>query len=125
MSDSAPGLRIPRIQDYIRKSLYPEHYGHKIHDHDDGNEFAPPGDPNDPPFDHLDHCINNVRQALMCNADLTPVVVQWDAETRRNWARLDVVHTCKDWDAVHQWAVDGHIGVLINWKEHVGFPEGD
>lgn len=84
---------------------------------------APPAGPDEEPFDHVDNCVNNLRQALMCNADLTPVVTQWDAASHRNWARLDVVHTCKDWNAVHQWAVDAHIGVRLNLSEHVGFPE--
>ncbi|KAF7978950.1 hypothetical protein HWV62_44175 [Athelia sp. TMB] len=105
--------------DYIRYALYPEYYGPQDHT----GIIAPPGGPDEEPFDHLDHCLNNVRSALMCNADLTPVVTQWDAGTHRNWVRLDVVHTCKDWDAVHQWAVDAHIGARLNMSEHVGFPE--
>lgn len=108
-------------QDYLRKVLYPEYYGPQ--NHSAIVPVAPPAGPDEEPFDHVDNCVNNLRQALMCNADLTPVVTQWDAASHRNWARLDVVHTCKDWNAVHQWAVDAHIGVRLNLSEHVGFPE--
>ncbi|KAF7981254.1 hypothetical protein HWV62_34131 [Athelia sp. TMB] len=48
--------------DYLRQNLYPDYYGHH---HDHGGVIAPPEGPDDEPFDHLDHCINNVRSALM------------------------------------------------------------
>lgn len=59
----------------------------------------------------------------MCNADITPNVIQWDPQTHRNWARLDVVHTCRDFEKIQDWAKDQKVGVRLNWTEHVGFPE--
>ena len=50
--------------------------------------------------DHFPHCIEYLRQAVMCQADLTlePAIdpMQWPIGTS-GWG---VVHECKDWDAV-------------------------
>lgn len=40
----------------------------------------------------------------MCNADLTPNVIQWYPKSKANWARLDVAHHCVNWDSVVDWA---------------------
>jgi hypothetical protein len=32
--------------------------------------------------------------------DLTPNVIQWVEKDQKNWAKLDVVHTCVNWDGL-------------------------
>jgi hypothetical protein len=49
---------------------------------------------------HLDHCIDTIRQTMMCNADITPLVTQWNEETRDFTSRATVVHECRDFDKV-------------------------
>lgn len=51
---------------------------------------------------HRDHCIDHIRQQLMCHADLTPIPVIWYEGHRRSFVQSDVVHTCRDWDSVRQ-----------------------
>ncbi|KAL1586399.1 hypothetical protein WHR41_05290 [Cladosporium halotolerans] len=51
--------------------------------------------------DHVYHCFDYIRQALMCNADLT---VEWP-KTEANGERVavdgwGVQHQCKNWDSV-------------------------
>ncbi|KZP22482.1 hypothetical protein FIBSPDRAFT_824591 [Athelia psychrophila] len=106
---------------FVRKALYPEHYNDSNRHHAHATTSIPPQTPGDlsEPFDHLDHCINNVREALMCNADLTPVVVQWDPDTQWHYAHLDVVHTCKDWVAIQGWAVDHAMTQEADLSKHV------
>ncbi|KAM3065613.1 hypothetical protein ACMFMG_011322 [Clarireedia jacksonii] len=48
--------------------------------------------------EHTAHCVDYLRQAIMCNADIslegqTPEGAGWGA-----------VHQCKDWDALLEWA---------------------
>lgn len=113
--------RSPPSQNFVRKALYPEHYNDTDRHLAHATSSIPPQTPGDlsEPFDHLDHCINNVREALMCNADLTPVVVQWDPATHWHYAHLDVVHTCKDWDAIQRWAVDHAMAQEADLSKHV------
>ncbi|KAF8319625.1 hypothetical protein DL93DRAFT_2074559 [Clavulina sp. PMI_390] len=67
-------------------------------------KFIPIGLPGDPPYEHIDHCLNSLRESLMCNPDLTPVVWQWDETQRRTSPKIDVVHTCIDFRPIQEWA---------------------
>ena len=55
-------------------------------------------------MEHLDHCVDALRQALTCQADLSPVVWQWDRRTKgvKVWAQT--VHTCRNYDELKDWA---------------------
>lgn len=55
----------------------------------------------------------------MCSADITPVVQQWDTQEKRSWARLDVPHTCRDFEKIKDWALKWKLKVNVNPKEHV------
>lgn len=51
-------------------------------------------------IEHLDHCINILRQSLQCFSDVSPYVFQWDEATHEVGAYADVAHTCRNFDAV-------------------------
>ncbi|KAF2766844.1 hypothetical protein EJ03DRAFT_329738 [Teratosphaeria nubilosa] len=53
---------------------------------------------------HLDHCINILRQSLQCSSDVTPYVFQWDEKSQEVRAFANVVHTCRNFDSIHDWA---------------------
>jgi Mycotoxin biosynthesis protein UstYa len=55
-----------------------------------------------------DHCIETLRQWLMCLPDLTPRSVIWREDGLSAKANNTIVHTCVDWDAVQSW-IDRHI----------------
>lgn len=54
--------------------------------------------------DHVDHCINGMRQSLMCTADLTPNVWRWNNERQRSEVRFDTAHSCRSYEDVQTWA---------------------
>ncbi|KZT35595.1 hypothetical protein SISSUDRAFT_1064338 [Sistotremastrum suecicum HHB10207 ss-3] len=83
----------------IRKALLPERYGPP------DNVITVPGE-NSVQFDHVDHCINSVRESLMCNADVAVNVWQWDDKKKRTKPRVDVLHTCKNWGDILDWATE-------------------
>lgn len=49
---------------------------------------------------HLDHCINILRQSLQCFSDVSPYVFQWDEGSQEVKAYANVVHTCRNFEAV-------------------------
>ncbi len=49
---------------------------------------------------HLDHCIDSLRQTLQCSSDISPYVWQWDEDQKEVLGYADIVHTCRDFDAV-------------------------
>ncbi|KAH8831410.1 hypothetical protein DL96DRAFT_1705846 [Flagelloscypha sp. PMI_526] len=54
--------------------------------------------------DHLSHCIDSLRQAISCNVDVTPFVWKWSEPHSRYMGRLNVVHSCRNFEAVREWA---------------------
>lgn len=58
---------------------------------------------------HRDHCIDHIRQQLMCHADMTPIPVIWYEGHGRSFVQSDVVHTCRNWNSLRQY-VDRRTG---------------
>ncbi|KAJ7239676.1 hypothetical protein C8J57DRAFT_1528018 [Mycena rebaudengoi] len=56
------------------------------------------------PQTHIRHCIGTIRQALMCAVDITPVVWQWSEKHKMAEQRDDIVHVCRDYDRIREWA---------------------
>ncbi|KAJ7057152.1 hypothetical protein C8F01DRAFT_1257073 [Mycena amicta] len=61
---------------------------------------------------HMRHCIGAIRQALMCSADITPIVWQWSTHFKEAIQRDDLVHTCRDFDSIQSWAQQRSMGLL-------------
>lgn len=78
-------------QNRLRQAIYIDHYKYIF------------SRPDDPAFlDHVDHCINHIRQALQCQSDLTPM--EWKLEGNKVILKTDTMHTCRDWTKIHEWA---------------------
>ncbi|KAK0705715.1 hypothetical protein B0H67DRAFT_675727 [Lasiosphaeris hirsuta] len=76
----------------LRQALHPTYYA-KV--------FSSPTDPS--LANHIDHCINHIRQSLQCHADLTPM--EWRlVGGSRLILKTDTLHTCRDFDRIHAWA---------------------
>lgn len=71
--------------DELRKALAPEYYG------DDAGM-------------HVSHCMEHLRQAVMCNVDVSTVYWTWSEPLKKNLADARVAHTCRDFGAVKEWA---------------------
>lgn len=54
-----------------------------------------------------DHCIDTLRQWLMCQPDLTLRSVYWREDGQSVAANNSVSHECVDWSALQGW-VDAH-----------------
>ncbi|CAJ2510800.1 Uu.00g064250.m01.CDS01 [Anthostomella pinea] len=47
---------------------------------------------------HIDHCIDYLRQGVMCSVDLTMIPIGWSDTRNRILQNTEVVHTCRDFD---------------------------
>lgn len=57
---------------------------------------------------HTDHCIDYLRQVLMCHGDVTPITHFYHETRMRNfWPNFTVPHTCRKWDKIVAWAEAG------------------
>ncbi|KAJ8120079.1 hypothetical protein ONZ43_g3123 [Nemania bipapillata] len=53
---------------------------------------------------HVDHCIETLRLQLMCNADMTPMLVlKDDTVAVGSKADFNVHHKCRSWDRLVAW----------------------
>ncbi|KAJ7641908.1 hypothetical protein FB45DRAFT_901322 [Roridomyces roridus] len=77
----------------VRKALHPEHYA--------GPEIMP--------LSHLDHCVDWMRQSLMCAGDTSAVVWQWDPVQNITTFQGSVAHTCRNFDKLREWAKENEI----------------
>lgn len=83
------------FQNMIRKRLYaPE-------------DFAP--DHQLMGIEHLEHCYDDIRQSLMCNADITPLPWTWVEEEQASKEVAEVAHTCRNYDTIKSWAIENRI----------------
>ncbi|KAH8587731.1 hypothetical protein B0O99DRAFT_747325 [Bisporella sp. PMI_857] len=67
---------------------------------------------------HIDHCFDSLRQTIMCGADITPVPYEWVESMGKALGSLGVPHTCRDYDALTEWAMrpEHDIG---DWDESI------
>ncbi|KAK1761845.1 hypothetical protein QBC33DRAFT_462558 [Phialemonium atrogriseum] len=94
--------------DDIRKVFYPEWYGPAIL-----NLTQPDGslDRDNNFFRHFDHCIDAIRQSVMCHADVSPISFHVvlppddvDDVGTGIFPRLGTKHTCRNFEKIQDWA---------------------
>jgi hypothetical protein len=51
-----------------------------------------------------DHCLDYIRQALMCFGDSTPVRLQWRQKSHYLIPQFDQYHTCRNFDLLHDFS---------------------
>lgn len=69
--------------------------------------------------DHNRHCLDVIRQSLMCNADISTYVWQWDPKDSVVRPTGNVVHTCKDYDRIVEWAKAHHLNTHFDNRVYV------
>ncbi|KAK4209577.1 hypothetical protein QBC37DRAFT_294325, partial [Rhypophila decipiens] len=54
--------------------------------------------------EHISHCVNVLREAIMCAADTSVVTFQWNEGIKSAQPRSDVLHVCRDFEGIWDWA---------------------
>jgi len=68
--------------------------------------------------EHIDHCIDTIRQYMMCNADVTATTWVWDPEKGKSKAVADVAHTCRNFEDIKAWAEERRLTVPFRSDLH-------
>ncbi|KAJ5593539.1 hypothetical protein N7537_010443 [Penicillium hordei] len=55
---------------------------------------------------HIDHCLDHLRQAVMCNVDVTLIPFFWDEKHNTSLPDFQVEHTCRNFWKVRDWAIE-------------------
>ncbi|GKZ63334.1 hypothetical protein AnigIFM49718_011407 [Aspergillus niger] len=54
--------------------------------------------------EYVDHCIETLRQAIMCHGDATPMLVTKERDERSGWrADLQTRHVCRNFPKLQEW----------------------
>jgi len=83
----------------IRKALDPDYYtdwristtGNHIPERKNATE-------------HVGHCVDWIRQSIMCHADTSVIVWQWEDWAGKSIVKGDIAHTCRKFPAIQDWA---------------------
>jgi len=53
---------------------------------------------------HRDHCIDHLRDNIMCKADVTLDYWQWDVGRNGSFLHVDTVHQCRNFKKIIEWS---------------------
>ncbi|KAI1503730.1 hypothetical protein F5X99DRAFT_406730 [Biscogniauxia marginata] len=96
--------------DLLRKSLHREYY--------DKHEGSFAGAPESIVQGHLEHCVETLRQTLMCHSDISLLTYNWVEGRSMPHPNFNTVHTCKKWDTLIEWNMKRD--VTVEWVDGVG-----
>lgn len=82
-------LQLTRDQNKVRKAVYPERYGNETSVR---TQKA-----------HLDHCIDSIRQHIMCYGSTTPIPTKWREGAQRQHFDSNQDHVCRDFSYLHRY----------------------
>ncbi|KAH8813398.1 hypothetical protein DL96DRAFT_1424353, partial [Flagelloscypha sp. PMI_526] len=71
----------------IRKTLNPERYVGDLNLEEE----------------HVRHCIDSIRQSLMCMSDISTIVWQWNEEKKSVQGKTSIAHSCRNFDKLQKW----------------------
>ncbi|KAK3313319.1 hypothetical protein B0H66DRAFT_483595 [Apodospora peruviana] len=75
--------------DLIRKSMYPDRYG--------GDKGMSPAKKKIY-WIHLEHCIDNLRQTIMCYSDISTIPWKFHERVQAEFPDAHTTHVCRDFD---------------------------
>ncbi|KAJ4470470.1 hypothetical protein J3R30DRAFT_3711809 [Lentinula aciculospora] len=90
----------------LRKSLYPDHYPTSL-------------------VNHLDHCIDILRQALTCTVDINPLSWYWYEPRKATETKLDGAHKCIDFEKIQEWAYEHRLQTVFDDSVNIQLGHGD
>jgi len=61
---------------------------------------------------HADHCIDTLRQTLMCHGDIALLTHTWIPDYRWPWPNFAIDHECRNWDSIMEWTKSRYIPSL-------------
>lgn len=71
--------------------------------------------------DHFDHCIDLLRQTIMCHGDVALHTYSWKDDYRWPWPAMETTHQCRNWNKLMEWskqhAVNNLTGPILQHPE--------
>ncbi|KAG1857181.1 hypothetical protein C8R48DRAFT_607603 [Suillus tomentosus] len=75
---------------------------------------------------HLDHCIEMIRQNLMCNADVSIITWDWVQGHPIPYPNFNTRHQCRNYEKIMDWAAEHAVRIpqsaVTRFKDTVDIP---
>ncbi|KAF9075812.1 hypothetical protein BDP27DRAFT_1380483 [Rhodocollybia butyracea] len=68
---------------------------------------------------HVSHCVDSIRQSLMCSADISVNVWQWNEPYNTVTGYSSQAHQCRNFFKLRDWALDHAIPEMIDLTQHL------
>ncbi|PMD34953.1 hypothetical protein L207DRAFT_436684, partial [Hyaloscypha variabilis F] len=85
----------------LRKYMYPEYYFPQLSQEELRLNRM-----------HNDHCIEVLRQGVICRGDISLVTIQWQASQKLPVADFTAPHECVNFDSLNDWARERRINAM-------------
>ncbi|KAJ7691571.1 hypothetical protein B0H17DRAFT_1062933 [Mycena rosella] len=69
--------------------------------------------------EHISHCVDWLRQSLMCAGDTSTIVWQWNDSRNRTEATMATAHTCRKFDKLQEWAEERMLKIDYDETVHI------
>jgi len=86
---------------HVGRNVEKDHEAHATHQHQQGQNAWDAAQ-----RDHINHCMNHIRQSLQCRPDLSPAAMHvfQDLDGSKYFLGNAERHTCYDWESIMRWA---------------------
>ncbi|CZR69056.1 uncharacterized protein PAC_18957 [Phialocephala subalpina] len=54
---------------------------------------------------HIDHCVESLRELIMCSGNMTPIPLEWSEKGERLNPNYASTHTCRDFGKLKDWTI--------------------
>ncbi|KAJ7097046.1 hypothetical protein B0H15DRAFT_945726 [Mycena belliarum] len=69
--------------------------------------------------EHVSHCLDWIRQSIMCAGDTSVIVWQWEDSANASIVKGDVAHTCRNFDRLRDWGHEHTLHVEYDPAVHI------
>ncbi|KAJ7449171.1 hypothetical protein FB451DRAFT_753621 [Mycena latifolia] len=69
--------------------------------------------------EHVSHCIDWIRQSIMCNGDTSVIVWQWSPFMNASIVKGNVAHTCRKFDKLQDWGKEHMLQKMYDPTVHI------
>ncbi|KAK8049249.1 hypothetical protein PG994_010979 [Apiospora phragmitis] len=67
---------------------------------------------------HIDHCIDALRQFVMCQGDVNVFAFRFPFNDGDPWPDYTTPHVCRNYEGIRQWAVDHGVPQVPGEPDH-------
>ncbi|KAL9077675.1 MAG: hypothetical protein Q9161_000047 [Pseudevernia consocians] len=86
----------------LHRYMYPSYYFPNLSDQEkEDNRY------------HNEHCIDMLRQSVMCHGDTTPLTMRWGRTAKMPLANFSSPHECVSWKGINEWAKERSVKEIL------------